>query len=200
MTEDYINVYSGYAIKLLRLQNELIQTFDRYRRGNKQTVEVRLRGAGSGRDHKSNRRSRRGCARMRHGTHASGRHRTIWPKPGGVGREREPVTPVGRQQLLVGHGAVCMVGQEARAGPRATATAISSMGSGPARAWTCAGPCEPRFGRSGACFERSVPGDRECGRIGLRCGIAPPGSRKNGAPHSEFMRPVPPTFSPTGIL
>ena len=28
-------------------------------------------------------------------------------------REREPVTPVDRQQLLVGHGAECMVGQEA---------------------------------------------------------------------------------------
>jgi hypothetical protein len=40
-TDDYINVYGGYAIKLLRLQNELIQTFDRYQRGNKQTVEVR---------------------------------------------------------------------------------------------------------------------------------------------------------------
>jgi hypothetical protein len=41
MNEDYINVYGGYAIKLLRLQNEMIQTFDRYQRGNKQTVEVR---------------------------------------------------------------------------------------------------------------------------------------------------------------
>jgi hypothetical protein len=41
MTEDYINLYGGYAIKLLRLQNEMIQTFERYRRGNKQTVEVR---------------------------------------------------------------------------------------------------------------------------------------------------------------
>jgi hypothetical protein len=41
MTEDYINVYGGYAIKLLRLQNEMIQTFERYPRGNKQTVEVR---------------------------------------------------------------------------------------------------------------------------------------------------------------
>jgi hypothetical protein len=41
MTEDYINVYGGYGIKLLRLQNELIQTFERYRRGNTQTVEVR---------------------------------------------------------------------------------------------------------------------------------------------------------------
>jgi hypothetical protein len=26
MTEDYIDVYGGYAIKLLRLQNEMIQT------------------------------------------------------------------------------------------------------------------------------------------------------------------------------
>jgi hypothetical protein len=42
MTEDYINVYGGYAIKLLRLQNDMIQTFDRYRRGNKQTVEVSI--------------------------------------------------------------------------------------------------------------------------------------------------------------
>ena len=41
MTEDFINVYGNYAIKLLRLQNEMIQTFDRYQRGNKQTVEVR---------------------------------------------------------------------------------------------------------------------------------------------------------------
>jgi hypothetical protein len=41
MTEDFIDVYGNYAIKLLRLQNDMIQTFDRYRRGNKQTVEVR---------------------------------------------------------------------------------------------------------------------------------------------------------------
>src|ERR1700732_41082 len=34
MTEDFINVYGNYAIKLLRLQNEMIQTFERYRRGN----------------------------------------------------------------------------------------------------------------------------------------------------------------------
>jgi hypothetical protein len=101
-----------------------------------------------------------------------------------VEREREPVTPVDRQQLLVGHGAECMVGQEVRAGPGATATAISSMGSGPARAWTCTGPFEPRFGRSGARFERSVPGDRECGRIGLRCGIAPRGLENWSTPLS----------------
>jgi hypothetical protein len=41
MTKDYIDVYGSYAVKLLRLQNELIQTFDRYQRGNKQMVEVR---------------------------------------------------------------------------------------------------------------------------------------------------------------
>jgi hypothetical protein len=41
MTEDYIDVYGGYALKLLRLQTELIQTLDRRRRGNRQTVEVR---------------------------------------------------------------------------------------------------------------------------------------------------------------
>ena len=39
MTEDYIDVYGGYAIKLLRLQNELIQTFDRYRRGNNENAD-----------------------------------------------------------------------------------------------------------------------------------------------------------------
>jgi hypothetical protein len=41
MTKDFIDVYGNYAIKLLRLQGEMIQTFERYRRGNKQTVEVR---------------------------------------------------------------------------------------------------------------------------------------------------------------
>jgi hypothetical protein len=41
MTEEFIDVYGGYALKLLRLQSELIQTFDRHRRGNRQTVEVR---------------------------------------------------------------------------------------------------------------------------------------------------------------
>ena len=34
MTEYFIDVYGNYAIKLLRLQNDMIQTFDRYRRGN----------------------------------------------------------------------------------------------------------------------------------------------------------------------
>jgi hypothetical protein len=48
MTEDCINVYGGYAIKLLRLQNEMIQTFERYQRGNKQTVEVRYVNIHSG--------------------------------------------------------------------------------------------------------------------------------------------------------
>jgi hypothetical protein len=41
MDEIYIDVYGGYATKLLRLQLEMIQTLDRHQRGNKQTVEVR---------------------------------------------------------------------------------------------------------------------------------------------------------------
>jgi hypothetical protein len=41
MTEPYIDVYGNYALKLFRLQNEMIQTFERYRRGSSQTVEVR---------------------------------------------------------------------------------------------------------------------------------------------------------------
>jgi hypothetical protein len=41
MDEIYIDVYGGYATKLLRLQLDMIQSLDRHRRGNKQTVEVR---------------------------------------------------------------------------------------------------------------------------------------------------------------
>ncbi len=41
MDETYIDVYGGYAIKLLRIQNELIRTLDRHHRGNRQSVEVR---------------------------------------------------------------------------------------------------------------------------------------------------------------
>jgi hypothetical protein len=41
MDEVFIDVYGSYAIKLHRLQAELIQAFDRHRRGNRQTVEVR---------------------------------------------------------------------------------------------------------------------------------------------------------------
>ena len=41
MTEDFINVYGNYANKLLRLQLDLIQALERYRRGHRQTVEVR---------------------------------------------------------------------------------------------------------------------------------------------------------------
>jgi hypothetical protein len=36
-----IDLYGGYAMRLLRLQVDLIQAFDRHRRGNRQTVEVR---------------------------------------------------------------------------------------------------------------------------------------------------------------
>jgi hypothetical protein len=41
LDETFVGVYGGYATRLLRLQLELIQTLDRHRRGNKQTVEVR---------------------------------------------------------------------------------------------------------------------------------------------------------------
>ena len=41
MDEIYIDVYGGYAAKLLRQQIDLIQAFDRHQRGSKQTVEVR---------------------------------------------------------------------------------------------------------------------------------------------------------------
>jgi hypothetical protein len=41
MDETFIAVYGGYATKLLRLQLDMIQTLDRHRRGNSQTVEVR---------------------------------------------------------------------------------------------------------------------------------------------------------------
>ena len=41
LEEAYIDVYGGYAIKLLRLQLDMIKALDRHRRGNRQTVEVR---------------------------------------------------------------------------------------------------------------------------------------------------------------
>jgi hypothetical protein len=41
MTADYIDIYGNFAIKLLRLQSEMLAAFERYQRGSKQTVEVR---------------------------------------------------------------------------------------------------------------------------------------------------------------
>ncbi len=41
LTADYIDVYGNFAVKLLRLQSEMLVAFERYRRGSKQTVEVR---------------------------------------------------------------------------------------------------------------------------------------------------------------
>jgi hypothetical protein len=41
MTEDFIDVYGGYAIRLLRLQADLIRAFDHHRHGSRQMVEVR---------------------------------------------------------------------------------------------------------------------------------------------------------------
>ena len=40
MSEDFIDVYGSFSIKLLKLQNELLQALDRNRRGRHQTVEV----------------------------------------------------------------------------------------------------------------------------------------------------------------
>jgi hypothetical protein len=40
MDEVFIDVYGSYAVKLLRLQGDLIHVLDRHRRGNRQTVEV----------------------------------------------------------------------------------------------------------------------------------------------------------------
>jgi len=39
--EENIAVYGGYANRLLNLQNQLIETLNRHRRGNTQTVDVR---------------------------------------------------------------------------------------------------------------------------------------------------------------
>ena len=41
MMAEYIEVDGSYAIKLFRLQAEMLRVFERCRRGNKQTVEVR---------------------------------------------------------------------------------------------------------------------------------------------------------------
>lgn len=41
LDEIHISVYGNYAIKLLRLQLDMIHALDRHRRGNQQTVEVR---------------------------------------------------------------------------------------------------------------------------------------------------------------
>jgi hypothetical protein len=41
LDEIFIGVYGSYALKLLRLQLDMIRALDQHRRGNKQTVEVR---------------------------------------------------------------------------------------------------------------------------------------------------------------
>jgi hypothetical protein len=40
LTREYVDVYGNYAVKLLRLQNELLRTYDRHKRGNKHTMEI----------------------------------------------------------------------------------------------------------------------------------------------------------------
>ena len=41
LSDENIAVYGGYGIRLLKIQNELIATLDRHRRGNSQTVNVK---------------------------------------------------------------------------------------------------------------------------------------------------------------
>ena len=41
LEDAYIDVYGGYATRLMRLQLELIRALDKHRHGTKQTVEVR---------------------------------------------------------------------------------------------------------------------------------------------------------------
>jgi hypothetical protein len=41
LDEIFIGVYGSYALKLLRLQLDMIHALDRHRRGNRQMVEVR---------------------------------------------------------------------------------------------------------------------------------------------------------------
>ncbi len=41
LTEENIAVYGGYAAKLIKLQNELLQTRDRRQRGNSQSIVVK---------------------------------------------------------------------------------------------------------------------------------------------------------------
>ncbi|MFZ0149830.1 MAG: hypothetical protein WAM72_16110 [Xanthobacteraceae bacterium] len=66
LDEVYIGVYGNYAVKLLRLQLDMIQALDRHRRGNTQTVEVRHVHIHSG---------AQGVAENDTRPHASGRHR-----------------------------------------------------------------------------------------------------------------------------
>jgi hypothetical protein len=39
--EEHVTVYGGYTNKLIKLQNDLLQTLDRRRRGNSQSIVVK---------------------------------------------------------------------------------------------------------------------------------------------------------------
>jgi hypothetical protein len=117
-------------------------------------------------------RSKRGLSHYRIETRLRVRSSSVVAKPCNrldperrVERGREQVTPVDRQQLLVGHGAVCTVGQEARAGPRATATVTSSMGSDPRKRGDAQGRASTYSGDQGA-----APSDGARNKVGARGG------------------------------
>jgi hypothetical protein len=39
MSDDFIEVYGGYALKLLKLQTQLLQALDRHRRGHHRRID-----------------------------------------------------------------------------------------------------------------------------------------------------------------
>jgi hypothetical protein len=41
LTKEYVDLYGRYAVKLFRLQTEMLRAYDRHKRGNTQTMEVR---------------------------------------------------------------------------------------------------------------------------------------------------------------
>jgi hypothetical protein len=40
LMREYVDFYGNYAVRLLRLHNELLRTYDRHKRGNKHTMEI----------------------------------------------------------------------------------------------------------------------------------------------------------------
>jgi hypothetical protein len=94
MTEDYINVYGGYAIKLLRLQNEMIlRPLSAWQQADSRGAARphAFRGAGSGRDHKSGADCRTGGRRASSGI--GGEYRRPLPHRAQHGCRRKPDCP-----------------------------------------------------------------------------------------------------------
>jgi hypothetical protein len=41
LTREYVDLYGNHAVKLLRVKADLLRTYDRHKRGNKQSMEIR---------------------------------------------------------------------------------------------------------------------------------------------------------------